>query len=283
MFASNGAQGNPNRAPCFAKRRRQTKLHTMNPLLLLATLALSVITGAWPVRAQVGATNHLTSTVQPPLYQTNATHDPEGLGKFYQGREIAKVMGHAGADWLERPERQEEERPDLLLSALKIKPGDKVADIGAGTGYYTRRMGELVGREGTVFAVNIEPEMLESLKARTSAAGIHNVQPVLGTLKSPRLPRDSLDLVLMVDVYHELEFPYEMMQEICWALKPGGRIALVEFRSEDPKVPIKAVHKMTEAQARKELELLTLRWLETNRTLPWQHLMFFERTAKPRD
>jgi SAM-dependent methyltransferase len=253
----------------------------MNSPILLATLVLSVIAGSWPVQAEAGKTNLLKATDQPVLYQTNATHDPEGLGKFYQGREIAQVMGHAGADWLERPERQEEERPDLLLRALKIKTGDKVADIGAGTGYYTRRMAELVGREGTVFAVDIEPEMLESLKARTSAAGIHNVQLVLGTLKSPRLPRDSLDLVLMVDVYHELEFPYEMMQEICQSLKPGGRVALVEFRGEDPKVPIKAVHKMTEAQARKEFEVQPLRWVETNRTLPWQHLIFFERTAKP--
>jgi len=252
----------------------------MNPQLLLATLALSVVAGSWHVRAQTGATNQLRAAGQPELYQTNATHDPNGLGKFYQGREIAQVMGHEGADWLERPERQEEERPDLLLGELKIKPGDKVADIGAGTGYHTRRTAEQVGREGTVFAVDIEPKMLESLKERTSAAGLHNVKPVLGTLKSPRLPRDSLDLVLMVDVYHELEFPYEMMQEICWSLKPGGRIALVEFRGEDPKVPIKAVHKMTEAQARKELEVHPLRWVETIRTLPWQHLIIFERTEK---
>ena len=252
----------------------------MNPQLLLATLALSVVAGSWHVRAQTGATNQLKAAGQPELYQTKATHDPNGLGKFYQGREIAQVMGHEGADWLERPERQEEERPDLLLGELKIKPGDKVADIGAGTGYHTRRMAELVGREGTVFAVDIEPKMLESLKERTSAAGLHNVKLVLGTLKSPRLPRDSLDLVLMVDVYHELEFPYEMVQEICWALKPGGRIALVEFRGEDPKVPIKAVHKMTEAQARKEFEVHPLRWVETIRTLPWQHLIIFERTEK---
>jgi SAM-dependent methyltransferase len=254
----------------------------MKPKLLLATLALSVMAGYWRLPAQAGATNEDAVSGPLPAYQTNSAHDPDGLGKFYLGREIAQVMGHAGADWLERPERQEEERPDLLLKALKIKPGDKVADIGAGTGYHTRRMAELVGPEGTVFAVDIEPAMLESLKTRISAAGLHNVKPVLGTLKNPRLPRSSLDLVLLVDVYHELEFPYEMVEEICRALKLGGRIALVEFRGEDQKVPIKAVHKMTEAQARKELEVHPLRWVETIRTLPWQHLIIFERTAMPR-
>ena len=253
----------------------------MNPRLLLASLALVVLTSSWPFTVQAGTTNQLTAIELHPVYQTNSIHDPDGLGKFYLGREIAQVMGHAGANWLERPERQEEERPDLLLKALNLKPGDKVADIGAGTGYHTRRMAEQVGPEGTVFAVDIEPEMLESLKARISAAGLHNVKPVLGTLKNPRLPPNSLDLVLIVDVYHELEFPFEMMQEICGALKPGGRVALVEFRGEDPNVPIKPVHKMTEAQVRKELETHPLRWVETIRTLPWQHLIIFERTAKP--
>lgn len=255
----------------------------MNLRFLLATLVLSFAARSWPMAAQTSPTN-LSRIAEPtplPLYHTNAAHDPDGLGKFYLGREIAQVMGHTGADWLERPERQEEERPDLLLPALKIKPGEEVADIGAGTGYYTRRMAELVGSEGTVFAVDIEPAMLESLKARMSAAGLHRVKPVLGTIKNPGLPRDTLDLVLMVDVYHELEFPYEMMQEICRSLKPGGRLALVEFRGEDPNVPIKPLHKMTEAQARKELEAQPLRWVETIRTLPWQHLIIFERTAKP--
>jgi ubiquinone/menaquinone biosynthesis C-methylase UbiE len=261
-------------------RLRQTTLQAMNLKLLLPALVLSIVTGSWPFPAQARATNQLTVAEFIPIYQTNGTHDPDGIGKFYMGREIAQVMGHSGADWLERPERQEEERPDLLLKALKLKPGDKVADIGAGTGYHTRRMAELVGQKGTVFAVDIEPEMLELLKARTTAAGLQNVKPVLGTLKNPRLPRDSLDLVLIVDVYHELEFPFEMAQEICWALKPGGRVALVEFRGEDPKVPIKALHKMTEAQVRKELEVHALRWVETVRTLPWQHLIMFERTAK---
>ena len=253
----------------------------MNPKLLLATLVLSISAGLLAFPARGGITNQLRAADPLPIYQTNAVHDSDGLGKFYLGREIAQVMGHAGATWLERPERQEEERPDLLLSALNIKPGDKVADIGAGTGYHTRRMAKLVGPEGAVFAVDIEPEMLESLKAGATAAGLHNVKPILGTLKSPRLPPDSLDLVLMVDVYHELEFPFEMMQEICRSLKPGGRVALVEFRGEDPNVPIKEVHKMSEVQARKELEAQPLHWVETNRTLPWQHLILFERAATP--
>lgn len=265
----------------LAKLRSHTRLQAMHPQILLPALVLAVsaVFGPFPARAEI--TNELRAAAPSAIYQTNAVHDPDGVGKFYLGREISKVMGHTGADWLERPEREQEERPDLLLKALKIKPGDKVADIGAGTGYHTRRMAELVGREGKVFAVDIEPEMLESLKARVTAAGLHNVQMILGTLKSPRLPQNTLDLVLIVDVYHELEFPFEMMQEICRSLKPGGRVALVEFRGEDPNVPIKALHKMTEAQARKELGVHPLRWVETVRTLPWQHLMLFERVETP--
>jgi ubiquinone/menaquinone biosynthesis C-methylase UbiE len=193
------------------------------------------------------------------------------------GREIAHVMGHQAADWLERPEREQEERPDLLLPALKLKPGDAVADIGAGTGYYTRRLAKLVGQKGTVYAVEIQQEMLDLLMKTMADLKIQNVKPILGTTTDPKLPDAGLDLILMVDVYHEFDFPYEMTEAMCRALKPGGRLVFVEFRGEDPKVPIKLVHKMTEAQVRKEMSSQPLGWKETIEALPWQHIIVFEK------
>src|SRR5207247_1331272 len=150
-------------------------------------------------------------------------HDPNGIGKFYMGREIAHVMGHQAAEWLERPERNEEERTDLLVDSLKIKPGEVVADIGAGTGYLTRRLGEKVRPTGKVFAVDIQPEMLTLLTNKMLELGLTNIQAVLGTISDPKLPPASVDTVLMVDVYHEFSEPYEMMQAICKGVKPGGR------------------------------------------------------------
>jgi ubiquinone/menaquinone biosynthesis C-methylase UbiE len=186
-------------------------------------------------------------------------------------------MGHQAADWLERPERQEEERPDLLLNALKLKPGEVAADIGAGTGYYTRRMAKLVGEKGTVYAVDIQQEMLDLLTNRMAELKIKNVKPILGTINDPQLPGASIDLALMVDVYHEFDHPYEMAQSICRALRPGGRLVFVEFRGEDPKVPIKRVHKMTEAQVRKEMAVQPLEWVETSEVLPRQHIIVFKK------
>jgi len=211
------------------------------------------------------------------LYENRTEHDPNGIGKFYMGREIAHVMGHQAADWLERPERQEEERPDLLIQALKLKPGDAVADIGAGTGYYSWRMAEKVGGKGRVYAVDIQQEMLDLLARKMAEKKINNVQGVLGTITDPRLPTNAVDLVLMVDVYHEFSHPHEMMKAICNGLKRDGRVVFVEFRAEDPKVPIKEVHKMSEAQVRKEMDLHSVEWVETLKVLPWQHIIVFRK------
>lgn len=217
----------------------------------------------------------------PPGYTASTHPHPDGIGKSYFGREIARVMGHAGIPWLERSERQTEERPDLLLPLLKLKPGDVAADIGAGSGYHTRRLATAVGPTGKVYAVDIQPEMLSALAERLRETGVTHVIPVLGTESDPRLPPESLDLALLVDVYHELAYPYEMMRAICSALKPGGRVALVEFRADDPKVPIKALHTMTEAQVRKEMAVHPLQWVETVDSLPWQTVVVFERTRSP--
>lgn len=210
-------------------------------------------------------------------YEFHAQHDRDGIGKFYMGREIAQVMGHQAAGWLERPEREQEERPDLLLPALHLKPGDAVADIGAGTGFYTRRMAKLVGDKGTIYAVEIQQEMLDLLTNKMAQLNIHNVKPVLGTTTDPMLPHNSINLALMVDVYHEFDYPHEMVEGICHALKPGGRIVFVEFRGEDPKVPIKPLHKMTVAQVRKEMTAHPLEWVETSEVLPIQHIIIFRK------
>ena len=244
--------------------------------------------------AQSFAATNLTGPV--PRYETRAAHDPNGIGKFYMDREIAHVMGHEAADWLERSEREKEERTDLLLPALKLKPGDVVADIGSGSGYYTRRLaravgspltrpsatlspsdGERDGVRGIVYAVEIQQEMLDLLTNKLAAEKIFNVKPVLGTITDPKLPRAAVDLILMVDVYHEFDHPFEMVEAMCQSLKPGGRIVFVEFRGEDPNVPIKLVHKMTEAQVRKEMSVHPLDWVETIGTLPQQHIIVFRK------
>jgi SAM-dependent methyltransferase len=215
---------------------------------------------------------------QAPRYEFREQHSPDGIGKFYMGREISHVMGHQAADWLERPERNAEEKTELLVQSLPVKSGDSVADIGAGTGYFTRQLAAKVGPTGKVFAVDIQPEMITLLTNRMAALSISNVQAILGTIADPKLPPASVDWVLMVDVYHEFSHPYEMMQAICKSLKPQGKVIFVEFRSEDPEVPIKPLHKMTEAQVRKEMSVHPLVWRETIKVLPRQHIIIFEKT-----
>lgn len=222
-----------------------------------------------------------TANIATNRYEVRARHSPDGIGKFYMGREIALVMGHYAADWLERPERESEEHTDQLLNELRIKPGDNVADIGAGTGYFSRRMAKLVGPAGRVLAVDVQPEMLNLLTNKMTDLGISNVVPVLGSVTDPKLASSSIDLALMVDVYHEFDFPFEMMEAISRSLKPGGRVVFVEFRGEDPAVPIKPVHKMTEAQVRKEMAAQPLEWVETINVLPRQHIVVFRRPLEP--
>ena len=214
-----------------------------------------------------------------PLYETRADHDPNGTGKFFMGREIAHVMGHQAATWLERPEREDEERTDLLLDALNLRKGEVVADVGAGSGYFTWRMARLVGDTGVVYAVDIQQEMLDLLMNNMAKRRVEKtVKPILGTVSDPKLPPDSCDTMLLVDVYHEFDHPYEMVANMVKALKLDGRIVFVEFRGEDPNVPIKAVHKMTEAQLKKEMTVHALRWEETLTILPQQHIIVFRKT-----
>lgn len=204
----------------------------------------------------------------------------DGIGKFYLGREISHVMGHRGAGWLERPEREREERTDLLLDLLPIAPGDTVADIGAGTGYFALPIATRVGDEGRVLAVDIQPEMLAIVTRRAQEAGTGNITPILATEADPRLPAGAVDVVLMVDAYHEFSHPREVMEQVVTALSPRGRVVLVEYRGEDPKVPIKPLHKMTVAQAEREMAAVGLALETVKDALPMQHVMVFRRQDK---
>jgi len=206
------------------------------------------------------------------------TPSRDGIGKHYFGREIAHVMGHRGAAWLERRSRVAEEHPDNVVRGMALAPDAKVADIGAGTGYFSFRIAEKVP-EGRVYAVDIQPEMLAILRERTERQGIGNVLPVRGKTDDPMLPDETIDAVLMVDAYHEFAYPFEMMRGIVRSLRPGGRVYLVEYRGENPRIPIKPLHKMTQRQAIKELEAVGLQWKETRDFLPTQHFMVFEKPA----
>jgi SAM-dependent methyltransferase len=215
--------------------------------------------------------------VATPLYQ-EGRGSADGIGKFYQGREIAGVMGFEGAAWLERPSRVSEERPDLLVKELHLQPGMTVADIGAGSGYISRRLAPVVA-EGRVFAVDVQPQMVALLTELSRKPGFTNVVPIQGDFDDVKLAPASVDLAVLVDVYHELAFPYEVMRSLIRALKPGGRIVLVEYRGEDPGVPIKELHKMSKLQIRREMSAFPLVWERTSERLPMQHIVVFRKPA----
>jgi len=215
-----------------------------------------------------------------PLYETRPAGDPNGINKWFMGRQIAYVMGHQAADWLERPEREQEEKTEAMVEALKFREGEIVADIGVGSGYVARKISQRIGDQGLIYGVDIQPEMLAVLAKRMAMFRITNVKGVLGEITDPKLPPESCDTMIMVDVYHEFDHPYEMIAAMVKALKPGGRIVFVEFRGEDPNVPIKTVHKMTEEQVKKEMSVQSLVHEETIGVLPWQHIIVFRKPAK---
>ena len=210
------------------------------------------------------------------IYSQRISHSPDGIGKFYMGREIAKVMGYRGASWLERPTREEEENSSEIVKNLNFEPDSIVADVGAGTGYMSFQIAPLL-TEGKVLAVDIQPEMLDIIDYFKQEKQIDNVEGILATDTNPNLPPESIDIALMVDVYHELEYPYEMMKQIMKALKPGGKVVLAEYRGENPFLRIKPLHKMTQRQIKKELQSVGLIWCETKNILPQQHLIIFEK------
>ena len=207
-----------------------------------------------------------------PYKFTRASYD--GIGKVYMGREISFVMGFAGKDWLERNTRELEEGVSLAIENLPITRESVVADIGAGSGYYTFRIAPKVP-QGTVYAVEIQQSALTYLGNKSRELGLNNVIPLMGSETSPNLPENAVDLAIMVDVYHELEFPVEMLQSLHTALKPDGKILLIEYRGEDESIPIKPLHKMTERQVRRELEANGFEFIENKDFMPIQHFLIF--------
>ena len=202
------------------------------------------------------------------------TGDPNGINKWYMGRQISQVMSHYGIDWLERDERDIEENTSLLLKNLDVKPGMVIADVGAGSGYHSALISKMVGN-GKVFAVDVEPEMIAYLNKRIKQEKLSRIVPVLSTEQKLSITENTVDMVLLVDVYHEFSYPYEMALSMLSALKPGGKLVLVEFRSEDPKVPIKTIHKMSLVQAIKEFKAAGFKFVKNIDNLPWQHCMVF--------
>tara|TARA_B100000768_G_scaffold101339_1_gene94370 strand:- start:516 stop:1235 length:720 start_codon:yes stop_codon:yes gene_type:complete len=200
--------------------------------------------------------------------------DNNGIGKWYMGREIAYVMGFEGIGWLERSDREKEENVSNLIQNMRIESNDTIADIGAGSGYHAFRMAPLA-KNGLVYAVDIQVEMLMAIEKTKESSKIRNIETILGTEKSVFLPKNSIDKILMVDVYHEFNFPVEMIASVKKALKPNGQLFLIEYRGEDPGVPIKKIHKMTKKQAVKEMEVAGFKLKENIDNLPWQHCMVF--------
>lgn len=235
--------------------------------VLLLAFTVSLFIWSRPAKA--------AETVAAAAY-VSCARSADGIGKVYMGREIAQVMGHPGIGWLERSDREKEEAPSKAIALLELAPDAVLADIGAGSGYYSFRIARKLPK-GKVVAVDIQPEMLDFLKKESVKLGIKNVQPHLGTIESVQLPPASIDAALMVDAYHEFDHPVEMLASLRVALKSKGRIYLLEYRAEDDNVPIKTHHKMTEAQARKEFEAAGFRFVVNKTELPWQHLMIFEK------
>ena len=209
-----------------------------------------------------------------PGYIEDPSRQTTGIGKFYMGREISFVMGHQAAGWLNRPGRIQEEMPDEVVANMTFRPDEVVADIGAGSGYFSFRIAKLVP-QGKVLAVDIQPEMLDIIEARKAEDGVSNIEGVKGEIDDPNLPPESIDAAIMVDAYHEFSHPFEMIDGIYKALRPGGRIFLLEYRGEDRSVPIRPLHKMTQEQVKKEMAVFGLTHSETLDFLPWQHMMVF--------
>ena len=242
-------------------------LHPLRLLLLAAFLAASL-------------TGFLAADGPGAYEYGQASRD--GIGKFYMGREISHVMGHLGASWLERSTREREERTDRLVKNLPLEPDSVVADIGAGTGYFRFRLAERVPR-GKVLAVDIQQEMLDIIGSRMAVEGVSNIELLLGSERDPRLPEASVDVILLVDAYHEFSWPLEMGQAMARALKSYGRLVLVEYRAEDPSIPIKPLHKMSVEQARTEMQAIGLELERNGSFLPQQHFMIFRKSPTRSD
>jgi ubiquinone/menaquinone biosynthesis C-methylase UbiE len=236
------------------------------------------LTGAWASAQEAGASQADAAAATTPAQKPQRIPQPLTA---YKGRRIAQAMSYLGADWLVRETREREEACTKLLKVLDLKPGLTICDMGCGNGFYSLKLAEAVGKDGKILAVDIQPEMLSLLEKRAKAAQVENIEPILGSVIDPQLPDESCDLILLVDVYHEFSHPEHMLKAMRKALKPTGQIVLVEFRLEDPRVPIKLLHKMSKKQILKELPPNGYKLVREYDELPWQHVMFFARDDSP--
>ena len=265
--------------PAWDGHKQHTETYHQGIKVKISSLTRPISTGAilivlWSLLV-FSATLAKAAVEAEGLY-THGVPTRDGIGKFYFGREISQVMGHRGAAWLERQSRVRDEAPNEAVQAMQLASDTVVADIGAGTGYFTFRLAAQVP-EGRVYAVDIQPEMLDIIRKRMQRGPVENVIPVKGQKDNPMLPAGEIDAVLLVDAYHEFAYPYEMMRAIVRALRPGGKVYLIEYRGEDPRIPIKPLHKMTQQQAIREMQAVGLAWVETKDFLPTQHFMVFEK------
>ena len=235
------------------------------------TLALIIFISCFLISAK-----SLAQVEEKGSIYTYKTGDFNGIGKWYMGREIAYVMGFQGIDWLERSEREKEEDVSTLIKNMKVKSVDHIADIGAGSGYHAFKLASLA-KNGLIYAIDIQSEMLNEIELKKKSNKILNIKTILGSEKGIDLPKHSLDKVLLVDVYHEFSYPFEMIKSIKDALKPKGLLFLIEYRGEDSSVPIKKIHKMTEKQSVIEMKAAGFKLKENINNLPWQHCMIFEK------
>lgn len=242
----------------------------------LRTFLSATVLAASVLASAATADDLLKPATRPTTRPAASAPEPPAL-THYMGREIAQTMHFAGAPWLTRESRDREEEPAKLMKALNLKVGQTVCDLGCGNGFYTLKLAKEVGPTGKVYAEDIQPEMLTMLEERTKKENLKNIQPVLGTLTDPKLPENSCDLILLVDVYHEIDHPVEMLANIRRSLSPRGRLVLVEFRAEDDNVPIKPLHKMSKPQITKELTANGYKLADQYDDMPWQHVMFFQR------
>ncbi|MEE2642988.1 MAG: methyltransferase domain-containing protein [Planctomycetota bacterium] len=239
------------------------------------TLMLLVLLGGLGMAdPNCGAQDEFAEAAEKEQDQEAVPKIPRGR-RFYMGREIAMTMHYSGAEWLIRNEREREERCSLMLANLGVKKGMTVCDMGCGNGFHTLQIAEMVGQQGSVFGVDVQPEMLNLLRKRFEKRGLENIVPILGSFHNPHLPKNSVDMILLVDVYHEFSHPEYMLKAMHESLKPGGVIVLVEFRLEDPDVPIKLLHKMSKQQVRKEMEANRFKLVKQFDKLPWQHMLFY--------
>jgi cyclopropane fatty-acyl-phospholipid synthase-like methyltransferase len=244
----------------------------MNKALEMSRLLLLFVLATGCARVVVGQND-------APANKNKSLREPQPL-KVYKGRRIAQTMHYTGAEWLTRDNREQEERCSLMLANLGVKRGMTICDMGCGNGFYAVQLAKMVGEAGKVYGVDVQPEMLTFLQQRAAAENVTNIETILGTLTDPKLPKGKMDLILLVDVYHEFSNPEQMLAAMRDALSPEGVCALVEFRAEDPNVPIKPEHKMTKAQIMKEWPVNGFKLVKEFEGLPWQHLMFFGRDEK---